>query len=88
MDDNNKILTLRGLVEKQPSIKVIPKKDNAKNRRLAKQIQFWDRKRAEYEVKPVTRRDRVKKVLSVQETKVYASVDNRCLPNTWLYSVR
>ncbi|MFS1583982.1 MAG: hypothetical protein ACL7AY_15320 [Candidatus Arsenophonus phytopathogenicus] len=28
------------------------KKDNAKSRRLAKQMAFWDRKRAEYEAKP------------------------------------
>ncbi|MFS1539260.1 MAG: hypothetical protein ACL7BU_11960 [Candidatus Phlomobacter fragariae] len=28
-----------------------PKKDNAKSRRLAKQMAFWDRKRAEYEAK-------------------------------------
>ncbi|SPP30972.1 hypothetical protein ARAF_0074 [Arsenophonus endosymbiont of Aleurodicus floccissimus] len=32
-----------------------PKKDNAKSRRLAKQMAFWDRKRAEYEAKPIPR---------------------------------
>ncbi|WP_063653589.1 hypothetical protein [Candidatus Arsenophonus triatominarum] len=32
-----------------------PKKDNAKSRRLAKQMAFWDRKRAEYEAKPKPR---------------------------------
>ncbi|MFX0394431.1 hypothetical protein ACOJ0Y_15265 [Morganella morganii] len=33
------------------TITVIPKKDNAKNRRLAKQMAFWDRKREEYAAK-------------------------------------
>ena len=28
-----------------------PKKDNAKSRRLTKQMAFWDKKRAEYEAK-------------------------------------
>ncbi|EMM0854932.1 hypothetical protein ISO73_04615 [Morganella morganii subsp. morganii] len=37
------------------TITVIPKKDNAKNRRLAKQMAFWDRKRAEYAAKPKSR---------------------------------
>ncbi|SPP31585.1 hypothetical protein ARAF_0719 [Arsenophonus endosymbiont of Aleurodicus floccissimus] len=32
-----------------------PKKDNAKSRRLAKQMAFWGRKRAEYEAKPIPR---------------------------------
>ncbi|MFS1583388.1 MAG: hypothetical protein ACL7AY_11895 [Candidatus Arsenophonus phytopathogenicus] len=32
-----------------------PKKDNTKSRRLAKQMAFWDRKRAEYEAKPKPR---------------------------------
>ncbi|MBG5892549.1 hypothetical protein [Providencia rettgeri] len=34
------------------TITVIPKKDNAKSRRLAKQMAFWDRKREEYAAKP------------------------------------
>ena len=33
------------------TITVIPKKDNAKNRRLAKQMAFWDRKREEFAAK-------------------------------------
>lgn len=37
------------------TITVIPKKDNAKNRRLAKQMAFWDRKREEYAAKPKSR---------------------------------
>lgn len=37
------------------TITVIPKKDNAKNRRLAKQIAFWDRKRLEYAAKTRSR---------------------------------
>ncbi len=37
------------------TITVIPKKDNAKNRRLAKQMAFWDRKRVEYAAKPESR---------------------------------
>ncbi|SPP31376.1 hypothetical protein ARAF_0500 [Arsenophonus endosymbiont of Aleurodicus floccissimus] len=32
-----------------------PKKDNAKSRRRAKQMAFWDRKRAKYEAKPKPR---------------------------------
>ncbi|WP_387468389.1 hypothetical protein [Photorhabdus sp. RM323S] len=32
--------------------------------------------------------DRVEKAVSVQDTKVYDSLDNRCLPNTFLYSVK
>lgn len=34
------------------TITVIPKKDNAKSRRLAKQMAFWDRKRSEYAAMP------------------------------------
>ncbi|WP_272571510.1 hypothetical protein [Providencia sp. PROV254] len=34
------------------TITVIPKKNNAKSRRLAKQMAFWDRKREEYAAKP------------------------------------
>lgn len=37
------------------TITVIPKKDNAKNRRLAKQMAFWDKKREEYAAKPKSR---------------------------------
>ncbi|CAQ85223.1 MULTISPECIES: hypothetical protein [Photorhabdus] len=32
--------------------------------------------------------NRVDKALSVQATTFYDSIDNRCLHNTWLYSVR
>ncbi|OWO86984.1 hypothetical protein B5C26_00775 [Photorhabdus luminescens] len=35
-----------------------------------------------------TAMNRVDKALSVQATPVYDSLDNRCLHNTWLYSVR
>lgn len=37
------------------TITVIPKKDNAKSRRLAKQMAFWDRKREEYAAMPKSR---------------------------------
>lgn len=37
------------------TITVIPKKGNAKSRRLAKQMAFWDRKREEYAAKPKSR---------------------------------
>ncbi|WP_319940309.1 hypothetical protein [Xenorhabdus littoralis] len=40
------------------SILVKPKKEqpnNARSRRLAKQMAFWDRKRAEYDAKPKSR---------------------------------
>ncbi|WP_369427181.1 hypothetical protein [Providencia sp. PROV236] len=37
------------------TITVIPKKDNAKRRRLAKQMAFWDGKREEYAAKPKSR---------------------------------
>ncbi|MEK9497098.1 hypothetical protein V2H77_11655 [Photorhabdus sp. P32] len=92
-NENRQILTLRGLIERQPSIAVKSKKDNAKSRRLAKQMAFWDKKRAEHEAKPKSR--------SVNEIDVLANLiitlksndkpefsGSRCLHNTWLYSVR
>ncbi|MGO2337455.1 hypothetical protein [Providencia sp.] len=36
-------------------ITVIPRNNNAKKRRLAKQMAFWDRKRSEYSAIPKTR---------------------------------
>lgn len=37
------------------TITVIPRNNNAKKRRLAKQMAFWDRKREEYAAKPKSR---------------------------------
>ncbi|MCW2254043.1 hypothetical protein M2263_000134 [Providencia alcalifaciens] len=37
------------------TITVIPRNNNAKKRRLAKQMAFWDRKRSEYSAIPKTR---------------------------------
>ncbi|MCT8345137.1 hypothetical protein LG003_20395 [Photorhabdus kleinii] len=101
---NRQILTLRGLVEKQPLIEIKSKKDNAKSRRLTKQMAFWDKKRAEHEAKPKSRSvdeifDSI--IKPVDETDVLANLiitlksndkqentGSHCLPNTWLYSVR
>ncbi|MEX9843346.1 hypothetical protein AB7X06_19560 [Providencia rettgeri] len=59
------------------TITVIPKKDNAKSRRLAKQMAFWDRKREEYAAKPKSRSveeiwDSI--IKPVDETDVLASL--------------
>lgn len=80
------------------TITVIPKKDNAKNRRLAKQMAFWDRKRAEYAAKPKSRSvkeifDSVfapakeeRPVLTLKPTQYYPSGDNCCLPKVAIFS--
>ncbi|MDE1493146.1 hypothetical protein KKI96_20835 [Xenorhabdus bovienii] len=52
-----------------------PKKDNARSRRLAKQMTFWDSKRAEHEAKPKSRSvDRIvdSVVRVVDENDIYA----------------
>ncbi|WP_038193931.1 hypothetical protein [Xenorhabdus bovienii] len=52
-----------------------PKKDNARSRRLAKQMVFWDSKRAEHEAKPKSRSvDRIvdSVVRVVDENHIYA----------------
>lgn len=59
------------------TITVIPKNSNAKKRRLAKQMAFWDRKRAEYAAKPKSRSveeiwDSI--IKPVDETDVLASL--------------
>ncbi|MCW7764450.1 hypothetical protein [Photorhabdus luminescens] len=86
------------------TITVIPKKDNAKSRRLAKQMAFWDKKRAEHEAKPKSRsvNEIIDSIIKpVDETDVLANLiitlksndkpentGSHCLHNTWLYSVR
>lgn len=80
------------------TITVIPKKDNAKNRRLAKQMAFWDRKRVEYAAKPESRS--VEEIfdsvfppvkaplptLTRKPTEYYPSGDNCCLPKVAIFS--
>lgn len=80
------------------TITVIPKKDNAKRRRLAKQMAFWDGKREEYAAKPKSRsveeiwdsifgvEKKERPVLSLKPTKHYPSGDNCCLPNVAVFS--
>ncbi|MDC9599032.1 hypothetical protein [Xenorhabdus anantnagensis] len=83
---NYPVLALRGTDSKgkgsvpikvKPTIKKAapPKKDNARSRRLAKQMVFWDSKRAEHEAKPKSRSvdkivDSVVRV--VDENDIYA----------------
>ncbi|WP_340608051.1 hypothetical protein [Xenorhabdus bharatensis] len=70
--------------------KITPQKNNAKSRRLAKQMAFWDRKRAEHEAKPKSRSvsriiDSVVRIVNendiyariIMELKKYVSSDNR-----------
>lgn len=80
------------------TITVIPKKDNAKNRRVAKQMAFWDRKREEYAAKPKSRS--VEEIfdsvfppvkaelptLTRKPTQYYPSGDNCCLPKVAIFS--
>ena len=80
------------------TVTVIPEKDNAKNRRLAKQMAFRDRKRTEYAAKPESRS--VEKifdseflpvkaelpVLTRRQTEYYPSGDNCCLPEVAIFS--
>ncbi|MEY0039254.1 hypothetical protein AB7W68_18400 [Providencia rettgeri] len=59
------------------TITVIPKKDNAKSRRLAKQMAFWDRKRSEYAAMPKSRSvgEIIDSIIKpVDETDVLASL--------------
>ncbi|WP_426576305.1 hypothetical protein ACP179_17640 [Xenorhabdus stockiae] len=69
--------------------KMKPQKDNAKSRRLAKQMAFWDRKRAEHEAKPKSRSvsriiDSIVRIVNendiyariIMELKKYVSSDN------------
>lgn len=59
------------------TITVIPRNNNAKKRRLAKQMAFWDRKRSEHAAMPKTRS--VEEIFDsvfkpVDETDVLASL--------------
>ncbi|AOM42781.1 hypothetical protein A9255_02975 [Xenorhabdus hominickii] len=81
-----------------------PKKDNAKSRRLAKQMAFWDSKRAKHEAKPKSRSvDRIvnsndiyahlivelnKDMCSDNQQEPTPSFDNCCMSDVALYSTK
>ncbi|MBD2816519.1 hypothetical protein ID850_17625 [Xenorhabdus sp. Flor] len=102
---NRPVLSLRrGSDKNSISITVRSKKDNAKSRRLAKQMAFWDRKRAEYDAKPKSRSveeiwdnifnpvDEIDVLVNlIVSLKKDISNDNNgscCLPNAALYSTK
>lgn len=80
------------------TITVIPKKDNVKSRKLAKQMAFWDRKRSEYAAMSKSRSveeiidsifgkpEPEQATLSLRPTKHHPSSDNRCLNDVAIYS--
>ncbi|MCT8353862.1 hypothetical protein [Photorhabdus kayaii] len=100
------VLTIKKLADSEikPTVTIKPKKDNAKSRRLAKQMAFWDKKRAEYEAKPRSRsvNEIIDSIIKpVDETDVLANLiialksndkheitGSRCLQDAWFYSIR